>query len=150
MNNGLIWTGPPSDSWETPPEIFDPLNREFRFTLDAAASARNAKCARFFTELDNGLEQDWSGHVVWVNPPYSKGQLAVWTLKASYERKATVVMLLPAFTDQKWFHLNIYPDYLWGEVELRFFKGRIKFLRDGVPVTSPRFASMLAIWRVRD
>jgi len=30
--------------WETPQNIFDALNEEFHFTLDAAADINNAKC----------------------------------------------------------------------------------------------------------
>ena len=36
--------------WATPPEVFDPLHREFGFTLDPCATAESAKCATFFTE----------------------------------------------------------------------------------------------------
>lgn len=141
-NSGMNIQTPQSDLWGTPPEVFEPLNREFRFTLDAAASSDTAKCGRWFGPEQNGLEQDWSGHTVWVNPPYSRGQIAQWVKKATLEVDSKVVMLLPAFTDQAWFH-----SYVYGAAELRFFRGRIRFLLDGKPQGSPRFASMLAIWR---
>jgi len=47
------------DSWSTPPEIFNRLDEEFNFTLDAAASQENAKCDKFYTKKDNGLEKSW-------------------------------------------------------------------------------------------
>lgn len=47
--------------WETPQALFDELNAEFGFSLDAAASESNAKCPRFFTERENGLIQSWGG-----------------------------------------------------------------------------------------
>ena len=56
--------------WETPKKIFDALDEEFHFTLDAAADANNAKCARYFDKAANGLKQEWSG-IVWLNPPYT-------------------------------------------------------------------------------
>ena len=38
------------DYWETPQSLFDELNAEFNFTLDAAASDTNHKCKRYFTK----------------------------------------------------------------------------------------------------
>lgn len=45
--------------WETPQKLFDELDAEFHFTLDAAASDENHKCARYFTQSDDGLRQNW-------------------------------------------------------------------------------------------
>lgn len=50
-----------SDEWETPDELFDRLNSEFHFTLDACANSDNHKCDRYFTIEDDGLEQSWGG-----------------------------------------------------------------------------------------
>jgi site-specific DNA-methyltransferase (adenine-specific) len=47
--------------WETPQKLFDELDAEFHFTLDAAASDENHKCARYFTQKDDGLRQNWGG-----------------------------------------------------------------------------------------
>lgn len=58
--------------WETPPGIFDPLDREFHFTLDPCATATTAKCEHFFVESDNGLLRDWEHHRVFMNPPYGR------------------------------------------------------------------------------
>lgn len=38
------------DLWQTPLWLFDALDMEFGFWLDAAASARNALFAKYFTE----------------------------------------------------------------------------------------------------
>ena len=71
-------TTPPEhrDSWQTPPEIFAALNRDFRFVADVAASAHNHLLPVYFTEKDDALAQDWAGHLpigfVWCNPPYSE------------------------------------------------------------------------------
>lgn len=40
--------------WETPQKLFDELDAEFHFTLDVAASDENHKCARYFTQSDDG------------------------------------------------------------------------------------------------
>lgn len=111
-----------TDLWETPQATFDALNMEFGgFTLDVCAIQSNAKCIRFFSPEQNGLEQGWNG-TCWMNPPYGRG-IGAWVKKA-YESSllgATVVCLLPARTDTAWWH-----DYCQlGEV--RFIRGRLKF-----------------------
>lgn len=44
----------------TPQEFFDELNREFHFTLDAAATAKSAKCPAYFTPETDGLKRPWN------------------------------------------------------------------------------------------
>ena len=52
------------EKWATPQDFFDKLNDEFHFTLDAAASPDNAKCANYFTEEQDGLAQSWGAYSV--------------------------------------------------------------------------------------
>lgn len=67
------------DDWETPQDFFDKLNEQYHFTLDPCSSDTNAKCKKYYTAQDNGLEQDWGGEVVFCNPPYSrKGGQDLW------------------------------------------------------------------------
>ena len=112
--------------WETPQELFDELNKEFNFTLDAAASSQNKKTKRFFSKEVDGLSQSWRGETVWLNPPYGdKGyKISDWVKKASDERLngATTVMLIPARTNTNWFH-----DVCLKYGEVRFLRGRPKF-----------------------
>lgn len=75
--------------WTTPDDVFDPINAEFGFTLDAAADAANARAPKFFSAANNGLRQDWGIHTVWVNPPMGSapenfriGSKSHWTLRA--------------------------------------------------------------------
>lgn len=128
-----------SDLWETPQDLFDKLNAEFGFTLDTCALPENAKCDRYYTPEQDGLSQPWDG-TCWCNPPYGR-QIGKWVkrgLLSSYSG-ATVVMLLPARTDTKWFH-----DYILHHAEIRFLKGRLKF---GGGCNSAPFPSMLVIFR---
>ena len=69
-----------SDDWETPVDLFDRLDEEFDFDLDVCATDSNHKCARYYTEADNGLEQPWEG-TVWMNPPYGRA-IGDWMRKA--------------------------------------------------------------------
>ena len=129
------------EKWATPQDLFDKLNDEFHFTLDAAASPDNAKCANYFTEEQDGLVQSWGGHTVWCNPPYCR-KTGLWVKKAYEEHQrtgCTVVMLLPSRTDVRWFH-----DYILGKAEIRFIKGRLKF---GGNKNSAPFPSIVVIYR---
>jgi len=116
-----------NQEWATPPEIFDPLNAEFGFTLDVCARPWNAKCARFFSPEQDGLIEPWSGRC-FMNPPYGN-VIRHWVRKAYDEtvllRNAELtVCLLPARTDTAWWH-----DYcLKGEI--RFIRGRVYFQRE--------------------
>ena len=113
-----------SDSceWATPQETFDELHREFGFDLDVCATAENAKCERFYTKADNGLQQPWAG-VCWMNPPYGRG-IGQWIRKAHTAALdgATVVCLVPARTDTAWWQ-----DYCANAADVRFLRGRLKF-----------------------
>lgn len=129
-----------TDLWATPQDFFDKLDKEFHFTLDPCATPENAKCNLYFTIENNGLEQDWSGEIVFVNPPYGR-EIGKW-VKKSYEegirQNTKVVMLLPARTDTRWFH-----DYIYGKAKIRFIKGRLKF---GCSKNSAPFPSMVVIF----
>ena len=115
------WFNRPKDNYETPDSLFKPLDDEFHFTLDVAASKENAKCATFFTKEENGLLQDWSG-VCWMNPPFGR-EMRKWVKKAYEEWKkgATVVCLLPSRTNTAWWH-----DWVM-QGEVRFIRGEVKF-----------------------
>lgn len=128
------------DDWTTPPDFFKQLDNEFHFTLDAASSEENHLCKNYFTIETDGLSQDWGGHRVFCNPPYGR-QIGKWVQKAWEEAKkpnTTIVMLLPARTDTKWFH-----NYIYHQAKIRFIKGRLKF---GGSQNSAPFPSMVVIW----
>lgn len=127
-----------TDLWATPQDFFDKLNAEFGFETDVCALPENAKCPVFYTPEIDGLKQTWGG-VCWMNPPYGR-EIGKWMQKA-YESSlsgATVVCLVPARTDTKWFH-----DFaMMGEI--RFIKGRLKF---GGSKNSAPFPSAIVIFR---
>jgi phage N-6-adenine-methyltransferase len=128
-----------TDIWETPQSFFDDLNREFHFETDVCALPENAKCDKFYTPDQDGLKQDWSG-VCWCNPPYGKG-IEKWVEKA-YKSNCTVVMLIPARTDTKWFH-----NWAYQKAEIRFIKGRVRF---GEAKNPAPFPSMILVYRQKE
>jgi len=130
-----------SNEWETPQPFFDGLDAEFGFTLDAAATAENAKCERFYTEEDDALKQRWHG-VVWCNPPY--GRVIGHFVKKGWEegdRGATVVMLIPARTDTRYWH-----DYVMRAAEVRLVRGRLHFRQSGRERGRATFPSAVVVF----
>jgi phage N-6-adenine-methyltransferase len=100
-----------NNNWATPQDFFDKLNEEFHFELDVCATSENAKCKKYYSPVEDGL-----------NPPYGR-EIGKW-MKKAYESAlagATVVCLVPARTDTAWWF-----DYC-AKGEIRFIKGRLKF-----------------------
>lgn len=130
--------------WETPQSLFDELDREFHFTLDAASSDVNAKCAKHYTIDDSAFTHEWGGNTVFCNPPYGR-QIGEWVRKCSMEasrENTTVVMLLPARTDTRWFQ-----QFILNRAEVRFLKGRLRFASNGIPGGPAPFPSMIVVMR---
>lgn len=135
------------DYWQTPIEIFNALDREFGFWLDAAASESNALCAHYLTELDDSLNSEWASYgSIWCNPPYS--DIGPWVEKAAEQSRAqsqAVVMLLPADISTGWFI-----SAMQSADELRLITGgRVQFVPasvTGMRKSNPK-GSLLFIWR---
>jgi len=128
-----------TEEWATPQNIFDTLDKQFKFTLDPCSTDENHKCETYFTKKENGLAQSWIGHSVFMNPPYGN-EIKKWVKKAwlsSQKENTTVVCLLPARTDTKWFHKYCVHGSIW------FVKGRLRF---GGSKNSAPFPSMVVIF----
>lgn len=142
MNKGMFSSK--NHNWCTPARLFEKLNAEFDFTLDAAATHASAKCTKYFTPEEDGLSQSWAGERVFCNPPYGR-QIEKWVAKAYAEAQqgTFIVLLIPARTDTKYFH-----SYIYGKAEIRFIQGRIYFEDEsGETKWSAPFPSMLVIYR---
>ena len=119
-----------SPSYATPKRLYEKLNNEFHFDDDPCPLSDNG--------ID-GLLRKW-GKVVYLNPPYGK-PLPKWINKAWGESEcgSTVVCLLPARTDTKWFH-----EYCLKAAEIRFIERRLTF--DNSIHNSP-FPSIIVIFK---
>lgn len=134
--------------WETPDSVFTPLQKEFKIVLDVCAGEKNTKCKAYFDKKLNGLSSSWGlakevggeNAACWMNPPYGRG-IDRWVHKAHEEslKGITTIALLPARTDTSWFH-----NYILNKHEVRFLKGRIKFV--DAPSSAP-FPSMIVIFK---
>lgn len=149
------------NSWGTDPVIFNALNKEFNFSLDAAASEKNNKVPNYLTKEDDALSIDWLERInsynkllcntsvftknVWVNPPYGKGFIKKFMQKAIEEKKkgVTTVLLVPATLDAQWLPIN--------EIsEIRIVTGgRLSFYHpiNGAKVNGNTKGSMFVIFR---
>ncbi len=112
--------------WTTPQDLFQQVDQDFHFTVDLAADSKNTKCKRYFDAQHDALEQTWKG-IGWLNPPYGSKEhrLERWVQKAHTTQQqgtGTVVMLIPARTNTRWWHR-----YCMVADEIRFVCGRPKF-----------------------
>jgi len=116
------WFNAKSVEYNTPDNIYEPLNKEFGFTLDVASTHENAKCERHYTAAEDGLKQQWSG-VCWMNPPYGR-VMQKWVRKAhaEWKRGCCVVALIPARTNTGWWH-----DCIQDIATVRFIRGEVAF-----------------------
>ncbi|MDM5130071.1 phage N-6-adenine-methyltransferase [Aeromonas piscicola] len=107
------------DMTQTPLYLFRALDREFHFSLDAAALPETALCQKYLTPSIDALQVDWGDFIspsvrspwAWLNPPYS--DIGPWVKKAIEQqgRGIGTVILVPQDTSTEW-----YPRELASEV----------------------------------
>jgi len=123
--------------WETPPDHFEALDAEFGFDLDVCATRRNAKVERFYSPEDDALAQPWRG-TCFCNPPFDQIEAFVTKAIRSVAEGATVVMLVPARTDSRWFQALVqHAD------DVRLFARRLRFVGATQPAPFPCAAVVL-------
>ncbi len=106
------------NSWGTDPAIFNALNKEFDFSLDAAANHKNNKVPNnYLTKDDDALTVNWHDAIlnvtsknlnVWINPPYGKGYIKKFMQKCIEQKEigVTSVLLVPATLDAQWLPID--------------------------------------------
>lgn len=130
------------NEYETPKDLFDKLNNEFNFIHDVACNSSNIKCSSGFTYPEyDALNTDWPlGGWLWLNPPYKP--LRPWIEKTQEQvlRGCKVVMLIPPVTLGCQYFSKVLPR------EMRFVRGRVKFLINGEPMKSNTRDSVVYIY----
>ena len=117
-------------------------------TPDHIIEELNSKYGELFDPCPNnptfdGLSIEWpKDKVIYVNPPYSRGQISKWVKKAHDEflNGCSIIMLIPSYTDTVYFH-----EFIYGIAEISFIRGRLKF--KGYE-NSSSFPSMFVYWGV--
>tara|TARA_R100000781_G_scaffold105294_1_gene69127 strand:- start:142 stop:633 length:492 start_codon:yes stop_codon:yes gene_type:complete len=105
----------------TPETIWESLNQEFNFTIDACASDKNHLVERYWTIESNALKQNWDGEIVYCHPMYD--QRTPQFIRKAVSSNCLSVFLLPSSTNSVYFH-----KYLWNSslhkpregIEVRF------------------------------
>lgn len=119
------------DEWGTPNKLWDMLDAEFDFDLDAAATAQTRKVKRYLgpgsPDGENALSSPWPGRSAWCNPPYSGHNIASFLTAAWHEVEGvpgkTAVLLIPTYTDPRYWSDIIVPH----ADEVRNLVGRLSF-----------------------
>ena len=139
------------NAWRSDPVVYNAMNKEFNFFLDAAASKENALCPQYLTKKHNAPEVDWSTLLidkrrsVWINPPYGRGCIKKFmeqAIKMKYQG-LTIVMLVPATLDTQWLPIKFIS-------EIRIVTGgRLSFYHPvtGKKVNGNTKGSMFVIFR---
>lgn len=134
---------PKSEDWETPKDFFDKVHSVFDFTLDVASTFENRKTEKYYDTSADGLKQSWQTNgAVWCNPPFSRN--AEFVAKAIQESLTgqTIVVLMPARTDTKYYHQAMNSPNLTHRLDVA---GRLQFNEDKAEFNS-NFATMLLIF----
>jgi DNA-binding XRE family transcriptional regulator len=117
------------DSRFTPPDFMTGIYAAFGgVDLDPCAHRLSPVIAHrriLMSEGGDGLVDNWSGRLAFVNPPFSA--LLKWLRRAHDQWQAgnveTVVCLVPVRTDSAWFH-----DTLSAVAHIYLLQGRVRFL----------------------
>lgn len=129
-----------SGKWETPVDLVEDLATVFQWDLDVCASRPNV-CENYYIEAQQGLSMPWEG-LCWMNPPYGRGS-GIWHWMARAKEVGsgvdnTVVCLLPARPDTKWWNMSV----PWASLVV-FIEGRLKF---GDAKSSAPFPSVFVVF----
>lgn len=99
-----------AESWNTPKWLFNFLNEKYNFTLDAAASEKNTKCANFYSKENSAFGKVWRGNV-FLNPPYGDKEgpsTTKWIEEAFIQCKTgncnLVCLVIPLKPDTNYYH----------------------------------------------
>lgn len=132
------------DSRFTPADFMDGIYSAFgEVDLDPCAHVLSPVVARrriILSEGGDGLVEDWSGRLAFMNPPFS--ELLRWLRRAHEQWRAgnveTVVCLVPVRTDSAWFHQTLSAD-----AALYILQGRVRFLSPAGKAQPTPFSLML-------
>jgi phage N-6-adenine-methyltransferase len=132
LNHRAQGTG--DNEWFTPSQYIELAKKVLgEIDLDPASCAEaqiGIKAKKFFTKQDDGLSHEWHGRI-WLNPPYSQPDIAMFSEKMVKEVLAqhitAAIKLTHNYTDTVWFQL-----LAQHAQAICFTKGRVRFIdKDG-------------------
>lgn len=130
-----------NQSWQTPPEIFERLHAEYKFTVDGAASIRNHKLRKYWTKAHDALKRSWAGERVFYNPPFRlAGEFIRQAIHERDKHGVFSVGLVLGSIETSWFHDDA------ARAEKHLFRRRVCYVAPpGVESSQPSFGSFLVI-----
>lgn len=129
------------DQWCTPPWLLDIVRGFKPIYCDPCDNADSFVRPLYTNPNPDGLAFPWPREgLIWVNPPYSKGNYLKFCKKMHEEadRGAEIIALVPANVETK-----PWQKYLWEADAWCFPKHRINFYIDGQERRGVNFASAL-------
>jgi phage N-6-adenine-methyltransferase len=143
--------GTGENEWYTPARYIEAARTAMgSIDLDPAScdeAQQTVRAAAYFDKDTNGLEQEWHGNV-WLNPPFSRDLIGLFTHKVIAEfaagRTSQAVFLTHNNTDTEWFHA-----LAMVSSALCFTRGRIPFFR-GEWVAAPPNGQVFFYFGSRD
>lgn len=135
MKTGAAFArGASKQDYSTPVDFIAAVEKRFgKIDFDLAANAGNAKAARYFSETDDALAQDWDAlarsfyacttdHLhLFLNPPF--GNIAPWARKCAESRNARPLsFLIPAAVGSNW-----YREFVHERAKVYILNGRLSF-----------------------
>ena len=113
---------PTTTTWLTPPAVIEALGGAESFDLDPCTIVKRPwPTARHHVSLpEDGLAVEWEGRV-WMNPPYTTGEIGRWLRKLADHDQGTALIF--ARTETEAFHAQV-----WDRASgLLFLQGRLHF-----------------------
>ena len=148
--------GASRDDWQTPEVVLERVRRLGPIALDPCTTVENPVGAKVTCHPpQNGLAPlfSWAGvmrdlgetGLIYVNPPYSRGNLGPFTARCRAEALAgaEVVALVPAATSELWFQDACAPRRA---AAVCFWRGRLKFVVPGYGDEPAPFSSAVVYW----
>lgn len=127
---------PISTTWLTPPALIDALGGPDSFDLDPCAAPQPRPwptARRMNAEADaDGLAIEWDGRV-WLNPPYTASEIALWLRRLADHGTGTALIFARTETEA-------FRRWVWESASgLLFLFGRLNF-HDAAGIRSPKNA----------
>lgn len=124
--------GDSKQDYGTPHDFLEAACRRlgiFAFTLDIAASSKNAVCKRYFSKRENAFDQRWQSRGwSWLNPEFD--DIEPWAARAFAESQsgARIAMLTPASVGANW-----WDKWVHRKGCVLFLNGRLTFVGQSDP-----------------
>ena len=133
------------NEWYTPSHIIELVKQCLdEIDLDPAScleANKQVNAKKYFTIEDDALEQSWDCKTLYMNPPYSNGNITKFTNKFLYELPCIdeAIILVASFPETNWCQ-----KFLIKCNALCFIKGRVGFKNSNKVITQmPRWGNII-------